>query len=96
MDSQYETNYKKAKAAGLHVGAYYYTVCTSVAEAKKDAEHIIGLLKGHEFDMPIYMDVEDPRQFKLSKRELTDVIKAFCDALIKAGYYAGLYIQGSA
>ena len=95
-DSQYENNYKKAKAAGLHVGAYYYTVCTSVAEAKKDAEHIIGLLKGHSFDMPIYMDVEDPRQFKLSKRELTDVIKTFCDALVKAGYYAGLYIQGSA
>lgn len=95
-DSQFETNYKKAKAAGLHVGAYYYTVCTSVEEAKKDAEHIIGLLKGHDFDMPIYMDVEDPRQFKLSKSELTAVIKTFCDALIKAGYYAGLYIQGSA
>lgn len=95
-DSQYENNYKRAKAAGLHVGAYYYTVCTSVAEAKKDAEHIIGLLQGHDFDMPIYMDVEDPRQFKLSKRELTDIIKTFCDALINAGYYAGLYIQGSA
>lgn len=95
-DSQYENNYKRAKAAGLHVGAYYYTVCTSIAEAKKDAEHIIGLLKGHSFDMPIYMDVEDPRQFKLSKRELTDIIKTFCNALIKAGYYAGLYIQGSA
>ena len=95
-DSQFETNYKKAKAAGLHVGAYYYTVCTSVTEAKKDAEHIIGLLKGHEFDMPIYMDVEDPRQFKLSKNTLTAIIKTFCDALIKAGYYAGLYIQGSA
>lgn len=95
-DSQYETNYKKAKAAGLHVGAYYYTVCTSVAEAKKDAEHIIGLLKGHDFDMPIFMDVEDPRQFKLSKSTLTAIIKTFCDALIKAGYYAGLYIQGSA
>lgn len=95
-DSQFEANYKRAKAAGLHVGAYYYTVCTSITEAKKDAEHIIGLLKGHEFDMPIYMDVEDPRQFKLSKSELTAVIKTFCDALIKAGYYAGLYIQGSA
>ena len=95
-DSQFETNYKKAKAAGLHIGAYYYTVCTSVTEAKKDAEHIIGLLKSHEFDMPIYMDVEDPRQFKLSKRELTNIIKTFCNALIKAGYYAGLYIQGSA
>lgn len=95
-DPQFETNYKKAKAAGLHVGAYYYTVCTSIAEAKKDAEHIIGLLKGHDFDMPIYMDVEDPRQFKLSKNTLTAIIKTFCDALIKAGYYAGLYIQGSA
>lgn len=46
--------------------------------------------------MPIYMDVEDPRQFKLSKRELTDVIKTFCDALIDAGYYAGLYTGGHA
>ena len=95
-DSQFEANYQKATAAGLHVGAYYYTVVTSVEEAKKDAEHLINLLKGHKFDMPIYMDVEDPSQFKLSKSELTAVIKTFCDALIKAGYYAGLYIQGSA
>lgn len=95
-DSQFETNYRKASAAGLHVGAYYYTVVTSVTEAKKDAQHLIGLLKGHKFDMPIYMDVEDSRQFQLSKRTLTDVIKAFCDTLIAAGYYAGLYIQGSA
>lgn len=95
-DSQFEANYQKAIAAGLHVGAYYYTVVTSIEEAKKDAEHLIGLLKGHKFDMPIYMDVEDPRQFKLSKATLTSVIKAFCDALIKAGYYAGIYIQGSA
>ena len=95
-DSQFETNYQRATAAGLHVGAYYYTVVTSVEEAKKDAQHLIGLLKGHSFDMPIYMDVEDPRQFQLSKRALTDIIKAFCDTLIAAGYYAGLYTGGSA
>ncbi len=95
-DSQYENNYKRAKAAGLHVGAYYYSVATEVAEAKKDAEHIIGLLKGHSFDLPIYLDIEDPRQFRLSKRILTDIIKTFCETLIKAGYYAGIYIQGSA
>lgn len=95
-DPQYENNYKRAKAAGLHVGAYYYSVATEVEEAKKDAEHIIRLLKGHSFDLPIYLDVEDPRQFRLSKRVLTDIIKTFCEALIKAGYYAGVYIQGSA
>ena len=95
-DSQFETNYQRATAAGLHVGAYYYTVVTSVEEAKKDAQHLIGLLTGHKFDMPIYMDVEDPRQFQLSKRALTDIIKAFCETLIEAGYYAGLYTSGSA
>lgn len=94
-DSQFETNYQKARAANLHIGAYYYTVVTSIEEAKKDAQHLIGLLKDHNFDMPIYMDVEDPRQFKLSKRLLTDIIKTFCDALNKAGYYAGLYMSGS-
>ena len=95
-DPQFETNYKKATAAGLHVGAYYYTVVTSVEEAKKDAQHLIGLLKGHNFDMPIYMDVEDPRQFQLSKRLLTDIIKTFCDALNAAGYCGGVYTGGSA
>lgn len=95
-DSQFETNYKKAKAAGLHVGAYYYTVSTSAAESKKDAEHFISLLKNHNFDLPVYMDVEDSRQFQLSKNTLTNVIKTFCDTLIKAGYYAGLYTGGYA
>ena len=42
------------------------------------------------------MDVEDPRQFNLSARALTDVIKAFCDTLIERGYYAGLYTGGNA
>lgn len=95
-DPKYEEHYRNAKNAGLHVGAYYYTVVTSIDEARKDAQHLIELLKGHDFDLPIYMDVEDPRQFTLSKRQLTDVIKTFCDTLRDSGYYAGLYIQGSA
>lgn len=42
------------------------------------------------------MDVEDPRQFQLSKRTLTDVIKTFCDVLDKKGYIGGVYTGGSA
>lgn len=95
-DSRAETNYNKAKACGLHVGAYYYSVSTTVASAKKDAEHFIQLLKGHDFDLPVYYDVEDKRQFALSRRQLTDVIKAFCDTLKAHGYYGGVYTGGSA
>lgn len=95
-DSRYEANYNKAKAIGTHIGAYYYSVATSVGAAKADAEHCIGLLKGHDFDMPIYYDIEDPRQFQLSARSLTDVIKAFCDVINEAGYKAGIYTGSSA
>lgn len=94
-DSRYETNYNKAVAAGLHVGAYYYSVSTTTEEAKKDAKHFLGLLKGHSFDMPVYYDVEDQRQLSLGRRKLTDVIKAFVDAVQAEGYKGGVYIQGS-
>ena len=95
-DSKFETNYAKAKAAGLHVGAYYYDACTTVSQAKSDAKHFLALLKGKEFDLPCYMDVEEAAQFRLSKRTLTDIIKAFCDAVSAGGLYAGLYTGGSA
>lgn len=80
----------------MHIGAYYYTVSTSTSESKKDAEHFISLLKDHEFDLPVYMDVEDPRQFALSKTDLTTVITTFCDTLVANKYYAGLYTGGYA
>lgn len=95
-DSKFETNYKKAVDAGLHVGAYYYTVTTDIVNARADADHFAQLLYGKTFDMPVYIDVEDPGQFKLSKRALTDVVKAFCDRMNVIGYYAGLYTGGYA
>jgi hypothetical protein len=41
------------------------------------------------------MDVEDSHQFTLSQRELTNVIKTFCDIINNKGYYAGIYMSGS-
>lgn len=95
-DSKFEANYAKAKALNLHIGAYYYDVCTTTAQAKKNAEHFASLLKGKKFDLPCYQDVEDAGQFRLSKRALTDVIKAFCDTLNAKGYKAGIYTGGNA
>lgn len=95
-DSRYDENYNKAKACGLHVGSYYYSVSKTVDEARADAEHFMGLLKGHSFDMPVYYDVEDAEQLAIGQRALTDVIKAFVDTLNSHGYYGGVYIQGSA
>lgn len=94
-DRLFETHYQKAKSLGLHVGAYYYTTSTTNTDAKADAEHFYGLLKGKQLDMPAYMDVEDAKQYALGRRALTDVIKSFCDAIDKTGLKAGIYVNGS-
>lgn len=94
-DPKFEVNYTKAINAGLHIGFYYYTVTTDVVEAQADAEHMIKLVNGKSYDMPWYMDVEDPAQIALPARKLTDVIKSFCNTLVNKGIYAGVYMSGS-
>ena len=95
-DKLFETHYADAKALGLHIGFYYYTTTTDVANANVDANHMISLVDGKDYDLPWYIDVEDPRQLALSPRALTDIIKSFCNTLVNKGYYAGLYTSGSA
>lgn len=95
-DPRFDANYKKAVAAGLHVGAYYYGVSTDTANARADADHCAQLLAGKSFDMPVYYDVEDGKQLAIGQRALTDVVKAFCDRIGVLGYCAGLYTGGYA
>lgn len=95
-DRTFDGFYRQAKALGLHVGAYYYSTACDTTTAYYDAEHCLGLLDGYDLDMPVYFDFEDARQFSLSARELTDVVKAFCDRVNAGGRKAGLYTGGSA
>lgn len=95
-DPKFEENYQAARYFGLHIGFYYYTVTTDIANANADANHFADIVGDRFYDLPLYMDVEDPGQFELSQRALTDVIKNFCDTLQYRGYYAGLYTGGNA
>ena len=90
-DKQFENYYKKAKAAGMHVGAYWYSYATSVKGAKAEAKSCLEILKGKQFEYPIYFDLEDKTQVGLSKSVKTDMVVAFCEVLEEAGYFAGLY-----
>lgn len=90
-DSQFETHYKKAKSAGLKIGAYWYSYADSVADAKREAAACLACIKGKTFDMPIYYDLEDSSQVKLGKSTLTEMAKAFCEAIKAGGYRAGIY-----
>lgn len=90
-DTFYETNYKAAKAAGLHVGVYHYLYATTVSAAKTEAQGFINNLKGKSFDMPIALDIEERSQYNLPNSTVEAIVKAFMDVCEAAGYYCLLY-----
>lgn len=90
-DNAFESHYKNAKNAGLKVGAYWYSYAVSKADAIKEANACIACLKGKQFELPIFYDIEEYSILSKSADELKDIISAFCDTLLKNGYYAGVY-----
>ena len=94
-DPYFERNYKNARAAGLKVGAYWYSYATTTADAKLEAETCLKVIEGKQFEFPIYFDLEEKKQFALGKTACSNLVKTFCDALENAGYFAGLYISRS-
>lgn len=90
-DKQFENNYAKAKAAGMPVGAYWYSYATSTAGARREAQACLEVIKDKQFEYPIYFDLEDPSQSGLSKTVKSNMVVAFCEVLEEAGYFAGLY-----
>lgn len=90
-DSMYETNYANAKAVGLHVGAYYYVGanCTTSNDGLADAQRFEKMLIGKQFDLPVYIDVEEtPTDEKVGT---TDATISFCNYLESKKYFVGIY-----
>lgn len=94
-DVQFENNYRKAKELGIPCGAYWYSKAMTVDEAKRDAEYCYGLLRGKQFELPIFIDVEDKQQCSIGKDKLTSIIDAFLSYLEQRKYYVGIYSSES-
>lgn len=90
-DSYFEKNYKNAKAVGMPLGAYHYSYAKTVAEAIKEAEFCISVLKGKTFDYPIAYDLEEKSVAALGKGTVSAIADAFCSRLEKEGYYVVIY-----
>ena len=95
-DCCFDKHYEGFKKAGCPVGAYYYSAADTVQMAEKEAEYFISLLKGKQFELPVYYDVENnQRQGGLTKEQLTQIVDAFCKKVEAAGYFAGFYASTS-
>ena len=94
-DQRFEEYYANAKAVGMPVGCYWYSYATSVEEAKIEAQGCISILQGKQFEYPIYFDLEEQKAFAAGKANCSEMVRAFCGELEKAGYFAGLYMSRS-
>lgn len=91
QDAMYENHYAGAKARGIPVGGYWFTQAMNEQEAREEADICIGLMKGKQFEFPIWLDLEQERQFKLGKAKVSAIIRAWLERVEKAGYWVGLY-----
>lgn len=91
----FDPNYCKAKAAGLMIGAYWYSYAVSAADAVAEAQACMEAIKGKELDLPVFIDIEEQSQFAKGREFCSAVADAFCTEIIKHGYKAGLYISYS-
>lgn len=94
-DKKFEENYEKAKAAGLKVGAYWYSYAYNTAEAEQEAMTFLDVIRGKCFELPVYYDVEENKHMSLGKAKVSAIIKTFCDTVEKAGYFVGVYSADS-
>lgn len=91
-DDYFELFYNEAKRVGLKVGAYWYSCANNASKGSAEAEFMYNnCLKGKQFELPIYIDVEDEHWQLQNPAGTTDAIIGFCDTLEKKGFYVGTY-----
>lgn len=93
-DTAFETLYQRAKTNSLGVGVYWWTRAVNEAQASEEAQILIdNVLKGKQFEYPIYIDVEDSLLQNLGKAKVDSIITSALTTLEKAGYYVGFYMN---
>ena len=98
-DTLAQSHYAGAKAAGLKVGAYFFSQAVSVEEAVEEANFLLDIIKDWKLDMPVVYDwehIQDSyRTGAVDAQLLTDCTKAFCDTVAEAGYQPMVYFNST-
>lgn len=101
QDEMFEKNVKGATDAGIKVGLYVFSQAVSVMEAEEEAGYILGLIQNYQIDYPIVFDwenittsdAEKARTNAVSGEDATEMAKAFCTKISKAGYNTAVYMN---
>lgn len=96
-DACFLQNIAGATMAGLKVGVYFYSTAIDPIEAAAEASFIVSRLNGAKLSMPVYFDTEQSGDYPYGRADLlhksvrSEIIDAFCETIMDAGYRAGVY-----
>lgn len=95
IDPTFEDNYANAKAAGLDIGAYYYTDAITEKLADEELAALWKALRGKELTMPVAVDMENEALAVLKPNDLTNLAAYHLEQIEKMGFFAQLYTYTS-
>ena len=97
-DELFDYNIQEATKVGMDIGFYFYSQAISVEEAIQEAQFTLQLLSKYNVPIkyPIAIDTEKTpygtgRADGMSKELRTEVVRAFCNEIQKAGYKTMIY-----
>ena len=91
VDPYFLQNVNGAHAAGLRVGAYYYTYARSQSAVVDELSLFLNVLEGLQLEYPVFVDVEDSSLTSVGRAQLTNLVRYAMDILYQRGWYAGWY-----
>ncbi len=94
-DVRWEYNASSCESLGIPYGVYLYSHADTTSEIDGEVQHVLRLLKGHKPTLPVYIDIEENKQFALGGAVLSEFAKRFCSQIKSAGYKSGLYTSTS-
>lgn len=90
-DIYFESNYQKAKAAGLNVGAYWYALALTEKDSLVEAQYALSAINGKQLEYPIYYDIEQQEILAKGKTYCSNIATKFCSYMESNRKFCGIY-----
>lgn len=87
IDSQFLNTYTKCKNAGIPCGLYWYSQAVSVTNLKTEISYLKDRIKGLQFELPVFLDLEEIVQYD----NIGALAVEWINSWMAAGYYPGIY-----
>lgn len=90
-DKYFRRNVAECKRLGIPIGCYYFVGrnFTSSSDGRADAIRFAKIIKGIQFEYPVYLDIETTSPS--TKNGSTYACIEFCKYMESQGYYVGIY-----